>query len=315
MTVTLSELAAALDYEFAGDPAAPVGAVAFAEEARPGDLAVCRSEREVLETQANVVLTPPKIIKTAKALLYSADPLEQGAVRAAQVLIRLGLLPDYSVPDPYTPCGQWMAGRDCTIGEGTVIGPFCVIGSGVRIGADCVIDPNVWIGPGAELGNRVRVRAGARLGAPAFYHYGDEDVRSFCGVGTVRIADDVEIGCQSVIQRGTFSDTRIGASTKLGDLVEIGHDVHIGCGCRIVSQAGLAGNAVVGDQVLICGQAGVANYVRIGSRAVIMAKTSVTKNVAAGKTVWGPLGRERMEEMRLQVKLRKMIGEKQNGMQ
>lgn len=314
MTVTLSELAAALDYEFAGDPAAPVGAIAFGEEARPGDLAVCRSEREVLETRANVVLTPPKVIKTGKTLLYSADPIELGAVRAAQALIRLGLLPDYSVPDQYAPCGQWMAGRECAIGEGTVIGPFCTIGSGVRIGADCVIDPYVWIGPGVELGNRVRVHAGARLGAPAFYHYGGGTIHSFSGVGTVRIADNVEIGCQSVIQRGTFSDTLIGAHSKLGDLVEIGHDVHIGCGCRIVSQAGLAGNAVVGDQVLIYGQAGVANYVRIGNRAVIMAKTSVTKDVAAGKTIWGPLGRERMEELRLQVKLRKIIGEKSNGM-
>lgn len=314
MTAALFELAAALDYEYIGDPAVLVRAISFAEEARPGDLAICRSEREILNTQANVVLTMPRIVKTEKALLYSADPIELGAVRAAQVLIRMGGLPDYGIPEQYTPCGRWMAGRDCSIGADTFIGPFCTIGSGARIGANCVIDPYVWIGSGVEIGDYVRIHAGARLGAPAFYHYCDENIAPFAGVGTVKVGSYVEIGCQTVIQRGTFSDTVIGAHTKLGDLVEVGHDVRIGCGCKIVSQAGLAGNAAVGDHVLIYGQAGVANSVNIGDGAIVMAKTSVTKDVAAGKTVWGPLGRERLEELRLLVKIRKMIGDKSNGM-
>lgn len=310
MTVTLSKLAEVLDYEYVGEPSAPVNAIAFAEYARPGDLAICRSEREALDTRANVILTPPRIIRTGKSLLYSADPIELGAVRTAQALIQMGVLIDYGVPDQYTPCGQWMAGRDCSVGAGTVIGPFCTIGSGVKIGTGCVIDPYVWIGRNVELGDRVRVHAGSRLGAPAFCHYWDKNIRSFTGVGTVRVADDVEIGCQSAVQRGTFSDTIVGAHTKLGDFVEVGHDVRIGRECKIVSQVGIAGNAVIGDHVLICGQSGVANYVNIGDRAVVMAKTSVTKDVAAGKTVWGPLGRERLEELRLQVKIRKMLGGK-----
>lgn len=313
MTVTLSKLAMALDYECAGDSSALVSGISFSENALPGDLAICRSEREVLDTKADVVLTLPLVIKTTKTLLYSADPIELGAVRAAQALIAEGVLTDYSVPDQYTPCGQWLAGRDYSVGPGTVIGPFCTIGSGVKIGADCIIDPYVWIGPNVVLGDNVRIHAGTKLGAPAFYHYDDKGLCTFAGVGTVRVGDHVEIGCQSVIQRGTFSDTVIEEHTKLGDFVEVGHDVRIGRGCKIVSQVGLAGNVVIGNHVLIYGQAGVANYVKIGDRTVVMAKTCVTKDVAAGKTVWGPLGRERMEELRLLVKIRKMIGGKSNG--
>ena len=119
----------------------------------------------------------------------------------------------------------------------------------------------------------------------------------------------VEVGCNTVIQRGTLSDTIIGDGTLIGDLVEIGHDVKAGVGCLIVSQVGISGSVTIGDGVEIYGQAGVANRLDIGDGATIMAKAGITRNVKPGVKVSGMFGREHAQELRARAKLKKLLRE------
>ncbi|MBR3746498.1 MAG: UDP-3-O-(3-hydroxymyristoyl)glucosamine N-acyltransferase, partial [Selenomonadaceae bacterium] len=118
----------------------------------------------------------------------------------------------------------------------------------------------------------------------------------------------VEIGSNTVIQRGTFSDTIIGAGTIIGNLVELAHDVKIGEDCLIVSQVGICGNVTIGKRVQIFGQAGISNWVTIGDDAIVLAKSLVTKNIRAGQKVSGMFAREHRDELKHLAKLKKVIG-------
>ena len=161
------------------------------------------------------------------------------------------------------------------------------------------------------IGDNVHISSGSVIGADAFCHYFDEKIKTFPGIGKAIIGDHAEIGYHTVIQRGTFSDTVVGEESKIGNFVDIGHDVRIGSNCKIVSQTGIAGHASIGDCVTIYGQAGIGNYVTVGDRAVVMAQSRVTKNVQVGRKVSGSFAREHGEELRRQVKINRLCeGEK-----
>jgi len=239
--------------------------------------------------------------------MYSYERLETAAVRIARLMIKEGIYEDYEQPVKYREfIPGVLAGKNVELGEGTVIGVNTVIGNNVRIGKRVIIEPNVFLGSGVCLEDDVIVRSGARIGAPAFYHYWEHRLNTFVGVGTVKIGAGVEIGCNTIIQRGTFSDTEIGKETKIGNLVDVGHDVVIGKNCKIVSQVGIAGNAVIGEQVMIYGQVGIANDVVIGKGSIIYGKSSVTKNVRPGQKIAGE-GQERAEYLRMQAWIRNMF--------
>src|SRR5262249_45576686 len=137
---------------------------------------------------------------------------------------------------------------------------------------------------GTILGNRAIVHANAVLGADGFgFRFQDGCHVKVPQLGHVEIGDDVEVGACTTIDRGTFQATRIGAGTKIDNLVQIGHNCQIGCHNLFVSQVGIAGSSSTGDHVVLAGQVGVADHVHIGSGAVVGAQAGVPKDIPAGQ--------------------------------
>jgi UDP-3-O-[3-hydroxymyristoyl] glucosamine N-acyltransferase len=181
-----------------------------------------------------------------------------------------------------------------TIGEEVEIGPRTVIHSGVRllegcrIGADVTIFPNAVLYENTLVGQRVIIHGAAVLGAYGFGYslIGGRHKLSH-QLGYVEIADDVEIGAGTTIDRGTYGPTIIGQGTKIDDQVMIGHNCRIGRHNLICSQAGLAGSATTGDYVVIAGQVGVRDHVHIGDGAMLGGQAGVMNEVPAGRRVVG----------------------------
>ena len=190
-------------------------------------------------------------------------------------------------------------GKDCRIDAGAVVGENVSIGDGCWLGANCVIGDWVRIGPVTRIGSnaslshcdigaRCFIYSGVRIGQPGFGFERDHaGVIKMPQLGRVVIEDDVEIGANSTVDRGSGPDTIIGRGTMIDNLVQIGHNVQIGKGCIIVSMVGIAGSTTVGDHVVIAGQSGVAGHLDIGNGVRIAARSGVTKNIKDGETVGG----------------------------
>jgi UDP-3-O-[3-hydroxymyristoyl] glucosamine N-acyltransferase len=177
--------------------------------------------------------------------------------------------------------------RGAKLGDRCVIHPHCVVGPDVTLGADSVLYPGVVIYEECVLGARVILHAGCVVGTDGFgfaTHRGAH--HKIPQVGRVEIGDDVELGANTVVQRGTASPTVIAAGTKMSDLVNIGHGSRIGRGNLIVSQVGIAGSVTTGDYVVMGGQVGVAGHLTIGDQAQIAAKSGIVSDVPA-KTQYG----------------------------
>ncbi|RAK68948.1 UDP-3-O-(3-hydroxymyristoyl)glucosamine N-acyltransferase [Phenylobacterium kunshanense] len=177
-------------------------------------------------------------------------------------------------------------GPAAQVGRGTRIGPNTVIGPGVAIGRDCEIGPNVSIGF-ALVGDRVKVLAGARIGEPGFgATVGPKGLIDIPQLGRVILQDGVSVGANTTIDRGAFDDTVIGENTKIDNLVQIAHNVHVGRNCVMAAHTGISGSVTIGDGAQFGGRAGVADHVTIGAGARVGAASGVMKNIPAGET-WG----------------------------
>jgi UDP-3-O-[3-hydroxymyristoyl] glucosamine N-acyltransferase len=192
------------------------------------------------------------------------------------------------------------------IGPGCRIGPCAVIGSGVIVGRDCWIGAHVSLSY-ALLGARVCVYPGARIGQEGFGFVSTKDgFLSIPQLGRVILEDDVEIGANTTIDRGSSQDTVIGAGSRLDNLVQIGHNVVLGRCCVIVAQVGISGSTVLEDFVRVGGQAGMAGHLRIGQRAEIGAPAGVISDMAPGAKVLGSPAQFKKDFFRQIATLRKM---------
>jgi UDP-3-O-[3-hydroxymyristoyl] glucosamine N-acyltransferase len=173
-------------------------------------------------------------------------------------------------------------GAGAEIGEGTQIGAGVVIGAGVKIGRNCSISAGASV-LCAYIGNGVIIHNGARIGQDGFgYAPGPAGMLKIVQIGRVIIQDNVEIGANTTIDRGTMDDTVIGEGTKIDNQAQIGHNVRIGRHTAIVSQVGIAGSAKIGDGVQIGGQAGVAGHINVGDGAQLAAGSGVIFDLAPG---------------------------------
>lgn len=179
-----------------------------------------------------------------------------------------------------------VVGPGARIGARTQIGANTVIGPGVAIGRDCVIGANVTLGF-ALLGDRVRILAGAVIGEPGFGAAGGtKGVVDIPQLGRVILQDGVTVGANSCIDRGAFDDTSIGENTKIDNLVQIAHNVHVGRNCVMAAHTGISGSVIIGDGAAFGGRAGVADHVTIGDGAQVAAAAGVFRDIPAGET-WG----------------------------
>jgi UDP-3-O-[3-hydroxymyristoyl] glucosamine N-acyltransferase len=174
-----------------------------------------------------------------------------------------------------------------------------VVGEGVVVGDDAVLWPNVVCYPGTVIGSRVILHAGVVLGSDGFgYVPGHGGLEKIPHVGRCVIGDDVEIGANTTIDRGSVDDTVVGPGTKIDNLVQIGHNCRIGARCVIMAQVGIAGSTRLEDDVVLAGQVGLAGHFTVGRGARIAAQSGVTMDVPAGATWFGYPARGSREAMR-----------------
>ena len=204
-----------------------------------------------------------------------------GVAPSAAVAADATLGPGVSVgPGAVVDSGAELA-EGCVIGAGAVVGRACRLGPGTRL------YPNAVLYPGVRVGARVRIHAGAVVGADGFgYAPGPAGAEKLHHLGSVTIGDDVEIGANACIDRGTLADTVIGEGTKLDNLCQVGHNVTIGRHCMIAGHSAIGGSSVIEDGVLIGGGAALSDHVRVGAGARIAGRAGVSKNVPAGQA-WG----------------------------
>ncbi len=179
-------------------------------------------------------------------------------------------------------------GKNTKIGENSFITSHVYIGDEVEIGRECIIYPMVSIYSFSSIGERCIIHSGAVIGSDGFGYAWDKDhYRKINHIGMVVIEDEVEIGSNTTIDRGTFGETRIGRGTKIDNLVQIGHNVKIGKNCIIVAQVGISGSTEIGDNVMIGGQVGVVGHIKIEDDAKIGAKSGVHRDLKKGEIVSG----------------------------
>ena len=200
-----------------------------------------------------------------------------------------------------------MIGAGVVIGARARIGAHVTIGRGARLGDDVLIHPGVRIGHGVIAGDRLIVQPNAVIGGDGFSFVtpeesGIEEIRRTLGtragiarqhwtrihsLGTVEIGDDVEIGSNATIDRGTIRATRVGRGTKIDNLVMLGHNVVVGEDCLLCSQVGIAGSSRVGDRVVLAGQVGVNDNIEIGDDVIAGGASKIFTRVPAGRVVLG----------------------------
>ncbi|MGI9140214.1 MAG: UDP-3-O-(3-hydroxymyristoyl)glucosamine N-acyltransferase [Gemmatimonadaceae bacterium] len=200
-------------------------------------------------------------------------------------------------------------GAGATIADGVWIGPHAVVGDGAIVGRDSVLYAHCTIYSGSELGERVRIQSGARIGCDGFgYVFRDGAHQPIPHVGRCVIGDDVDVGANTTIDRGSVDDTVIGAGTKIDNLVQIGHNVRMGKLCLIMAHVGIAGSVHLEDGVIMAGQSGAAGHVTIGARARIAGRGAVISDVPAGETWSGYPARPHRESLRATSALFKLAG-------
>ena len=200
------------------------------------------------------------------------------------------------------------------IGPRCRIGPLAVIGAGVILGADCRVGAGASISH-AVVGNRVYFYPGCRVGQEGFgFATGPTGFTTVPQLGRVLIGDDVEIGANTTIDRGSSQDTVIGSGTRIDNQVQIGHNVRLGRCCVIVAQAGISGSAVLGDFVQLGGQAGVTGHLTIGDFARIGAKSGVMADVPAKAEYVGAPAMPAREFFRELTTLRKIAARERAGL-
>lgn len=184
---------------------------------------------------------------------------------------------------PFVSVGQFSS-----IGDSSNIEAGVRIGNHVAIGKNCRIHPNAVIYDHSVIGNNVIIHAGAIIGADGFgYKFRDNQHIKVPHVGHVEIADNVEIGANTCIDRGALGATKIGWGSKIDNLVQLGHNNIVGRNVIICGQSGISGSCTIEDGAVLAGSVGVADHVKIGSRAVVMARSGVSQDIAPGTQMWG----------------------------
>ncbi|MEK7411819.1 MAG: UDP-3-O-(3-hydroxymyristoyl)glucosamine N-acyltransferase [Planctomycetota bacterium] len=198
-------------------------------------------------------------------------------------------------------------GDNCVIGDDCVLYAHVVLGAETSLGSSCILYPQVSVRERCVLGDRVLLHNGAVIGSDGFGFATIDGIhRKIPQVGIVVIEDDVEIGANSTVDRARFGRTRIGAGSKIDNLVQIAHNVEIGPHAILAAQVGIAGSTKLGHHVTLAGQAGVAGHLVIGDQATATGKAGVTKNLPNGTVARGLPAQEYKAQIAQEIAVRKL---------
>jgi UDP-3-O-[3-hydroxymyristoyl] glucosamine N-acyltransferase len=293
-----SEIAEFLSAELVGDGDVEIQRVAALETAAVGEISFVEKADHEGASAASALIVPlhysvseaAPLIKTHDPKLAFAriaavlhSPIKPDPTRhATSVIDDTATISDDIFLGPFTSIGA-----DTEIGAGTQLRAGTRIGDRVKIGRNCVFHPNVTVEDGCTIGDSVILHAGVVIGADGFgYVRAADGYIKFPQIGTVVIGDDVEIGANTCVDRGALGETRIGNGTKIDNLVQIAHNVHIGERVVIASQTGISGSTVIEDDCIIGGQVGMGDHARVLKGAVIGSQAGVLPGKIVRAGVW-----------------------------
>lgn len=300
--MTLQELAQRIECRLEGDGTIEITGVAGIEQAQPGQVTFVANPKyhsALAATRASAVILDERAPAPAFAVLRTSQPYVAFA-RALELFAGIPRPPvgmdACSAIGRDVHCGRNVAigpfvsiGNDVVIGDNTMIYSHVAIGDGTRIGRDCIVYSHVAIRERLTIGDRVILHSGVVLGSDGygFARQPDGTHYKIPQNGTIVIEDDVELGANTCIDRPAVGETRIGAGTKIDNLVQVAHGVHVGKRVLFAAQSGIAGSTVIEDDVVFAGQVGVAGHITIGKGTIATAQTGIPNSTDPGSFVSG----------------------------
>jgi UDP-3-O-[3-hydroxymyristoyl] glucosamine N-acyltransferase len=321
VNVTVRQLAEWVRGEVVGNADITITNARTLTEAEPGDITFVETDKNLTAwhaSKASAAVVGAFVQPNGRPVIRVADPL----MAFADIVKHLRGHPDgprglidataHVHPSARLAIGVTVGpfaviGEGTEVGENTAIHAGAVVGRFCKLGRDSVVYPRAVLYDDCVLGDRVLVHAGVVLGADGF-GYRTQHGRHIKvpQLGWVEIENDVEIGAGSAIDRGTFGPTRIGAGTKIDNLVQIGHNCNIGRHNLLCGQVGIAGSCTTGDYTVMAGQVGIADHINIGSQVVVGAKSGVLCDIPDGTTVFGYPAGPGQEQLRMMITLKKV---------
>jgi len=317
MKRTAEEIASFVGGELKGNASAVLKSVASLKNAGPDDLSYAEEKfnDDVNATRAGCVIVrsgdfpnktvvyskQPKLAFAKAAVWLMAEDSDDVGIHPSAVVA-----PDAKIGDRVRIGPGAVIDAAARIGDGTVVEAGCYIGKKTSIGRDCTLYPRAVIYRGVEIGNRVIIHAGAVIGADGFGFVKDGDAYlKFPQIGKVVIEDDVEIGANTCIDRGSLETTIIRRGVKLDNLIQIAHNVEIGEHTVIASQTGISGSSTLGGQCVIGGQVGIGEHAHLDANTIIGGQGGVLngKHVRGGEVLWGTPVRPLREFLKQQAYL------------
>jgi UDP-3-O-[3-hydroxymyristoyl] glucosamine N-acyltransferase len=321
--MTAAEVAAAVGGTLTGASDAIVDAIAPLDRAGPRDisfLATAKYASLFERSLAGVVLVTAELASAPgacaarvvvpsphEALLALIPRFYRAPIRESGVHPTAIVAPGARVGPGATIEAYAVIRAGADIGDRAWIGSHSVVGAGVKAGSDLRLFPHVTLYPGSTLGDRVTVHSGARIGSDGFgYVFRGGVHEKIPHVGRCLIGNDVEIGANSTIDRGSIDDTVVGDGTKIDNLVQLGHNVRVGRLCLLMAQVGVAGSSRIGDGAILAGQVGIAGHLTVGAGARLAAQAGVISDVPPGETWGGYPARPHRESLKASAALFKL---------
>jgi UDP-3-O-[3-hydroxymyristoyl] glucosamine N-acyltransferase len=304
--------------ELLGDPETVIERFSPIEEAGPGSVTFIWNKKyysALKTTKASLVLVPKDIERSwappGVAILVHDNPYLVLA-KGMQLVFQqprpsVGVSPQGHVA-PTAKLGARVnvhpfayVGENAELGDDVDVMPFAYVGARCTVGEGTVLHPGAVLYPKTRVGARCIVHSGAVVGSDGFGFATDKEKGEHVKIPQTGIAvleDDVEVGASTTIDRAVFGETRIGAGTKIDNLVQIAHNVRVGRGCFLVAQSGIAGTTRVGDFVTIAAQAGLVGHIEVGSNSIVGAQSGVTESWPDGSQIVGTPAIEGKRAMR-----------------
>jgi UDP-3-O-[3-hydroxymyristoyl] glucosamine N-acyltransferase len=314
-----SDLAARLDLELRGDDVDITGCSTL-EEAGPNDISFLANpkytklvgstgagavilSREQADLHSTCLISDSPYLDFARTVKLFATPEGTFSGRSESAFIHERA----SLDDDVTVYPHVTVGDGARIEAGSVLFSGVYVGENCRIGSGCVLYPNVCLMSNTSLGRNCVLHAGVVLGSDGFgFAQQGAGLEKVPQIGRVVVEDNVEIGANSTVDRAALGETRIGAGTKIDNLVQIGHNVHIGPNSILVAQVGIAGSSRLGKNVILAGQVGVAGHLEIGDNCRVGAQSGINKSLKPGTDVTGSPAVEHSKYLRMAALMPKL---------
>ncbi|WP_039456560.1 UDP-3-O-(3-hydroxymyristoyl)glucosamine N-acyltransferase [Candidatus Jidaibacter acanthamoebae] len=320
---SVMEIAQRFNCEVIGDKNRIIKDIATLENAKEGDISFLYNPKyieQIKTTKAsaciidekNIPVAPPHLtllVTDSSYVLYAKiTSLFYGAANLiANISSTAVIAKSAKIGENVTIEDFAFVGENAEIGDNAYIGAHTYIGNGVKIGDNSTIHPQAYL-TYCTIGSNCIIHSGVKIGQDGFgFAVGKEGAEKVLQLGSVIVGNNVEIGANTCIDRGTIEDTVIGDNTKIDNLVQLGHNVVIGKNCFVVAQVGIAGSTKIGDGVMIGGQAGIAGHLNIGDGAKIAAKSGVMQDVEREQMVGGAPAMNIRDWHRITAMLKKMI--------